>query len=187
MAVERSEVVIIGAGIVGASIAYHLAARGCRDVLLLERADRAVTGSSARSVAGVRHQFANEVNIRLSQYSIERLARFTEEIGGHAELKQVGYLLLVSDPDLWADYQRNVALQNTLGVRSRLLSPSDVTDLVPGTRIDDLLGATYCPDDGYCDPNGVATGYLARARELGVRLQLFVAIFIARLVARRGL
>jgi len=185
MADERSEVVIIGAGIVGASIAYHLAERGCRDVLVLERADRAVTGSSARSVAGVRHQFANEVNIRLSQYSIERLARFTEEIGGHAELKQVGYLLLVSDSETWADYQRNVALQNTLGVRSRLISPDDVAGLVPGARIDDLLGAAYCPDDGYCDPNGVAAGYLSRARELGVRLRCESEVLGIRVAAGR--
>lgn len=171
MSDDRAEVVIVGAGIVGASIAYHLALRGCRDVLVLERADRPVTGSSARSVAGVRHQFSSEVNIRLSQYSIARLARFTEEVGGHAELRQVGYLLLVSDGATWDAYARNVARQNSLGVRSRLLRPRDVLDHVPGTRIDDLLGAAYCPDDGYCDPNGVATGYLARARELGARVR----------------
>src|SRR5262245_45527848 len=98
---DKATVIVIGAGIIGASVAYHLAARGCRDVLILEKAEREVTGSSARSAAGVRHQFASEVNIRMSIYSIERIKRFKEEVGGHADLKQVGYLLLVNDRDTW--------------------------------------------------------------------------------------
>jgi sarcosine oxidase, subunit beta len=171
MSERGASVIIIGAGIVGTSIAYHLAARGCTDVLILEKAETEVTGSSARSAAGVRHQFAAEINIRLSLYSIEQLQHFNERVGGHADLKQVGYLLLVDDAETWETYQRNVALQNSLGVRSRIIGLSDVLDFVPGARIDDLLGATYCPDDGHCDPHGIATGYLARARELGVRLK----------------
>src|SRR5215469_13071234 len=109
-------VVIIGAGIVGASVAYHLSARGCTDVVVLEKADTEVTGSTARSAAGVRHQFAHEVNIRLSKYSIERLKRFSEETGGYSGLKQIGYLLLVSNPKTWEQYREGIALQNSLGV-----------------------------------------------------------------------
>lgn len=168
---QTATVVIIGAGIVGASVAYHLAARGCTDVLLLERADSPVTGSTARSAAGVRHQFANEVNIRLSKYSIERLKHFHEEIGGHSELQQVGYLFLINDEATWGQYRQQVELQNRLGVRTQLLKPEDVHQFVPGTRLDDLVGATFGPDDGYCDPYGVATGYLARARDMGVQLR----------------
>ena len=81
-------------------MAYHLSARGCTDVMILEKADTEITGSTARSAAGVRHQFANQVNIRLSIYSIERLKRFGEEVGGYSGLKQIGYLLLVSEPQL---------------------------------------------------------------------------------------
>ena len=164
-------VVIIGAGIVGSSIAYHLAARGCPDVVILEKADTEVTGSTARSAAGVRHQFASEVNIRLSLYSIERLKHFTQETGGYSGLKQIGYLLLVSNPQTWEQYQRSVALQNRLGVRSRLLTPAEVGDMIPSAKLDGLLGATFCPDDGHCDPHGVATGYLTAARRLGVDLR----------------
>ncbi len=171
MSENTATIVVIGAGIVGASVAYHLAARGCADVLVLEKAKTEATGSTARSAAGVRHQFASEVNIRLSLYSIERIKRFTEEVGGQADLKQVGYLLLVNDPQTWSQYQRNAALQQSLGVRTRLLAPGEVLDILPQTRMDDLVGATFCPDDGYCDPHGIATGYLARARELGVRLK----------------
>ncbi len=162
---------IIGAGIVGSSIAWHLSSRGCSDVLILEKADREVAGSSARSAAGVRHQFANEVNILLSRYSIERLKRFSQEVGGEADLKQIGYLLLISEPDRWEQYRRSVALQNSLGVPSRVLSPDDVLALMPFANIEGLLGATYCAEDGHCDPHGIATGYLAAARRSGVRLK----------------
>src|SRR5579863_5999718 len=122
---ESASVVVIGAGIVGASVAYYLAQRGCADVIILEKADTEVTGSTARSAAGVRHQFASEVNIRMSIYSIERLKQFTEEVGGYSGLKQVGYLLPVSEPKRWEHYQANVRLQNSLGVASRILSPEE--------------------------------------------------------------
>jgi sarcosine oxidase subunit beta len=166
-----ASVVIIGAGIVGSSVAYHLAARGCKDVIVLEKADTEVTGSTARSAAGVRHQFATEVNIRLSQYSIERMKRFNEEVGGEAGLKQIGYLLLVSEPDRWEQYQRSIALQNSLGVSSRVLTPTDILALIPFASIDGILGATYCAEDGHCDPHGIANGYLAAARRHGVELR----------------
>ena len=171
MARDSASVVIIGAGIVGSSVAYHLAARGCTDVVILEKAATEVTGSTARSAAGVRHQFANEVNIRLSLYSIERLKRFHEEVGGESGLKQIGYLLLISEPARWESYQKGVALQNSLGVASRTLSPSEVVALMPEVNPDGLLGGTYCAEDGHCDPHGVATSYLAAARRRGVELR----------------
>ena len=164
-------VVVIGAGIVGCSVAYHLAARGCTDVVILEKADTEVTGSTARSAAGVRHQFANETNIRLSLHSIERLKRFHEEIGGHSGLKQIGYLLLVSDPETWKEYRASVALQNSLGVESRTLSPDEIRAMIPMANLEGVLGATFCPSDGHCDPHGVATGYLKAAMERGVELR----------------
>ena len=171
MSTTGASVVIVGGGIIGASVAYHLALRGARDVTIIERADSPATGSTARSAAGVRHQFAAEVNIRLSQYSIERLAHFTEEIGGHSELRQVGYLMLITDPKVWAKYLAQVEVQHRFGVPTEVLGPSDIERLVPGTRVDDVLGATYCPLDGYCDPHGVAMGYVTRARELGVTIR----------------
>lgn len=168
---ERSaSVVIIGAGIVGASIAYHLAARGCTDVVVLEREAAEVTGSSARSLAGVRHQFSDPLNIRLSLYSAARIRHFAEEIGADSGFRQVGYLLLVDDPRTWEGFQRDVALQRSLGARVEVLTPAEAARFVPGTRTADLVGATFGPDDGYCDPYAIATGYLARARERGVRL-----------------
>ena len=171
MSDRNASVVIVGAGIVGASIAYHLAVRGCTDVTILEQAEAEVTGSSARSLAGVRHQFSDAVNIRLSLYSAARIRNFAEEVGGHAGFHQVGYLLLVDDPATWEQYRQAAALQRSLGARVELLTPEEAAGFVPETVTAGLLGATFGPDDGYCDPHGIATGYLGRARELGVRLR----------------
>lgn len=165
-----AQVVIVGAGVVGASVAYHLALRGCTDVVILEKEAAEISGSTARSAAGVRHQFSSATNIRLSLHSINRLRAFDAEVGGHAELRQVGYLFLVDDEATWAEYRQSVALQRELGVRVELLSPAEAAQIVPGTRTDDLVGATFCPDDGYCDPYGIAMGYLRAAQRLGAHL-----------------
>ncbi len=170
MAGKTASVVIIGAGIVGASIAYHLAVRGCQ-VLMLEKELTPVTGSTARSFAGVRHQFSTELNIKMSQYSIERIKHFQEEVGGHSALRQIGYLLMASNPLDWEAVQRNVELQRRLGVPVELLDPAAINQLVPPANTADILGASYCANDGFCDPYGIATGYLNRARERGVWLE----------------
>ncbi|MEY3991082.1 MAG: hypothetical protein RI985_2163, partial [Chloroflexota bacterium] len=119
---------------------------------------------------GVRHQFSHELNVRMSQYGIERFKYFGDEIGGESGLHQVGYLFLINDQENWQGYCDATAMQNRLGVRTQLLKPADVHAIVPDVRIDDLIGATFGPDDGYCDPHGVALGYLTRARSLGVEL-----------------
>lgn len=166
-----AQVVIVGAGVVGASVAYHLALRGCTDVLILEKEQAEISGSTARSAAGVRHQFSSATNIRLSLHSIARLRAFDEEVGGHAELRQVGYLFLVDDEATWAQYQASVALQRELGVHVELLTPDEAARIVPWMRTEGLVGATFGPDDGYCDPYGIALGYLRAAQRLGARLQ----------------
>ncbi|MCS6882243.1 MAG: FAD-binding oxidoreductase [Oscillochloridaceae bacterium] len=172
----RTQVAIIGAGVIGASIAYHLTLRGCTDVLILEKEEAEVSGSTARSAAGVRHQFSNATNILLSRYSIQKLRTFDEEVGGHAELHLVGYLFLVNNAATWEQYQRNVALQRQLDVRVEVLSPEEAARFVPGMRTDDLIGATFGPDDGFCDPYGIAMGYLRAAQRMGARILRGVAV-----------
>jgi sarcosine oxidase subunit beta len=110
-------------------------------------------------------------NILLSRYSIERLRHFTEETGGYAELRQVGYLFLVNDADTWEEYTATAVIQRELGVRVELLSPEEAARFVPQMVTDDLVGATFGPDDGYCDPYGIAMGYLRAAQRMGVRIQ----------------
>jgi sarcosine oxidase subunit beta len=168
---QQSRIVILGAGIIGASIAYHLASRGCTNVVVLEKEPVEVSGSTARSAAGVRHQFSSRTNILLSKYSIERFRNFTAEVGGHAELHQDGYLFLFNDAGQWESYQSVIALQRELGVAVEVLTPAEAARFVPEMNISDLVGAAFCADDGFVDPHGVAMGYLNAARALGAQLR----------------
>jgi sarcosine oxidase subunit beta len=166
---ERTQVVIIGAGVMGASVAYHLTQRGYTDIVILEKDAAEISGSTARSAAGVRHQFSSPTNVLLSRYSIAKLREFDQEVGGNAELHQVGYLFLIDDETAWEAYQRSTAMQRELGVRTQLLTPAEAAELVPLDPTG-LVGATFGPDDGYCDPYGIALGYLRAAQARGVRL-----------------
>jgi sarcosine oxidase subunit beta len=166
--VERAEVVIVGGGVLGASIAYHLATKGVRDVVVLER-DRLGAGSTTRNAGGVRLQFSTEINVRLSQRSIPHFERFAEEMGVDPDFHQVGYLFLItSDRDVSA-FERSLALWSRLGVPARRIDRDGVRDLFPELRADDVRFATFCEKDGYLDPTSVLNGYVARAREKGVR------------------
>ncbi len=162
----RAEVVVVGGGVIGTSVAFHLAEAGVTDVLLLER-DALACGSTSRSAGGVRAQFTDEVNIRLGARSLEAFERFGARPGGEIDLRQVGYLFLHADDDEWAAARAAVELQQSLGVPTRLLTPDEVADLHPGVLVDDLVGATYHARDGYCSPEGVVQGYARGAREHG--------------------
>src|SRR6476646_8925362 len=111
-----ADVVIIGGGCMGASVAYHLARRGVTDVVLLEREKLLATGSTGRNAGGVRHQFSNEANIRLSLESISLLERFADEVGQTIDFHQDGYLFLLSSAASLETFRRHVALQRSLGV-----------------------------------------------------------------------
>src|SRR5437660_518327 len=129
------DVVIVGAGIVGSSIAYHLTASGCTNVLVIVRQTRQGLGSTGKSMGGVRAQFATDVNIRMSLYSIPFFARFEEETGEPSGYKADGYLFVASSEPhleyLRANYERQVAL----GLRAvQLLGPDDVLKIVPQLR-----------------------------------------------------
>lgn len=169
---KQAQVVIVGGGLLGASTAYHLALRGCRDVVVLEKEPRPASGSSARSLAGVRHQFSSPTNVALSLFSVASLQRFRDDTGVDPGLRQVGYLFLLTDEATWQQFQQNVAMQRSLGARVELLAPEEAARHVPGMVTDGLHGATFGPDDGYCDPQAIAGGYFHRAEELGVQLLL---------------
>lgn len=167
---ERAEVVIIGGGILGASIAWHLATKGVRDVVVLER-DRLGSGSTSRNAGGVRLQFSSEINVRLSQRSLPRWERFAEEMGVDPAFHQVGYLFLVtSDADAGA-FERSLALWSRLEVPARRIDAQEARALFPELKVDDVRFATFCPKDGHLDPTALLNGYVARAREKGVRFR----------------
>jgi sarcosine oxidase subunit beta len=166
---RSAEIVIIGGGVIGLSIAYHLAARGCRRVCVLER-DLIGQGATAKATGGIRQQFSSEINIRLSQESLKCFERFEEEMGCSADFRQVGYLFLASSEMDWAWLQEAATLQRRLGVPVEFLTPEEAWRLVPGLRIDDLLGATFCGTDGIADPYTVVQVFARQARRLGVRI-----------------
>lgn len=164
-----AEIIIIGGGVMGASAAYHLAARGQTNVILLEKEEFFGTGATGRCAGGVRYQFATPVNIQLSQASLPMLARFEEEIGQAIDYRPVGYLfLLTNEPDL-ATFRKNVALQHEMGVPTEWLSGDEIRRRLPMMRLDDVLAGTIHAKDGLADPNGVVMGYMSAAQRLGVR------------------
>ena len=164
---ERADVVIIGGGVIGASIAYHLVSKGVRDVIVLER-DRLGSGSTSRNAGGVRLQFSTEINVRLSQRSLQRLERFEDELGVDPDFKQVGYLFLVTTDRDAVAFERSLELWARLGVPAQRLDQKQVHELFPEVRVDDVRFATFCAKDGYLDPSSLLNGYVARARERGV-------------------
>jgi sarcosine oxidase subunit beta len=167
---KTAEVVIIGGGVMGVSTAYHLALKGCRDVLLLEREAFFGEGATGRCAGGIRYQFSTDVNIQLSVHSIPMLERFEEEIGQPIDLKQCGYLIVASSEEDMETFRANVARQHKHGVMTQILSPDEIVERVPLLNLDGIVGATFFGRDGIADPSGVVAGYVSRARDLGATL-----------------
>lgn len=164
------DVVIIGGGCVGASVAYHLAEAGCTDVTLLE-ADSLGSGSTSKAAGGIRVQHGDILNTLLAQRSLGEFTRFEELTGSEIFFKQVGYLFLIdSERDL--DMFRSAGdAQRELGLPVELLTPRDARGLIPQLDIDGLVGASFCPLEGYATPDAVVQGYAAAARRRGVRVR----------------
>jgi len=162
---ETADAIVIGAGIMGAATAYHLALRKYGRVVVLER-DGICSGSTALASGGIRHQYANRIGIELTLRSIVVYEGFEAEFGVDPQFRQHGYLILQQTAEERAVYAESAALQRTLGVDTRVLEPDEVRALCPYLRVDDLVSATYSPRDGFADPYLVTTAIAARAREL---------------------
>jgi sarcosine oxidase subunit beta len=167
---RTADVVIIGGGCMGASVAFHLAKRGVTNVVVVEREPMLGSGSTGRNAGGVRHQFSMEANIRLSLESIRTLERFTEEVGYEIDFHQHGYLFLLSSPSSVETFRRNVALQRGCSVEVDWLDADGAARLAPGIDVDGVLGATFCQKDGIADPNGVTMGFAKAAHAMGVEI-----------------
>jgi glycine/D-amino acid oxidase-like deaminating enzyme len=174
---ETADVVIIGSGIVGSSVAYHLAEQGCTNVLVIEREAHQGKGSTGKSMGGVRAQFATTVNIQMSRYSIDFFSSFDEIVGHPADYRPHGYLFCATT-DAHLEYLKaNRERQLALGVKDvQLVTREDIARFVPQLRVDDILGGTFCPTDGFVDPHSVMMGFMLNAREHGVRLWLDTAV-----------
>ena len=165
----RASVVIVGGGVMGTSAAFHLAEAGQRDVLLLERGQLAC-GSTSRAAGGVRAQFSDELNIRLGARSLEAFADFGRRPGAEIDLRRPGYLFVLTREEDVAAFRAAIALQNALGVPSRLLTPQEAGDLCPLLATGDVLAAAFSPGDGHVTPEAVVQGYAAGARERGATI-----------------
>jgi sarcosine oxidase subunit beta len=168
---DRADIVIIGGGIVGSSIAWHLTEAGARNVLVVERESQQGKGSTGKSMGGVRAQFSTDVNIRMSLYSIPFYAAFEERLGHPSGYRPQGYLFLATRP-VHLDYLRaNQERQIALGLNSARMVPSDeIAREYPQLRTDDVLGAAFCSTDGFVDPNSAMVGFMNAACERGARL-----------------
>jgi sarcosine oxidase, subunit beta len=166
---RTADVVIIGAGAIGCSVAYHLGVRGAKNVVVIEQ-EFVGSGTTSKAAGGIRVQFPTEVEIKFSMESLEFFKRFHEVMGVNPYLRQVGYLFLLGNEHDVEQYKLQMALQRQYGLDVRLITPQDARTIVPQLRVDDLLAAVYSPQDGYADPHTVVQGYAAKARECGVRI-----------------
>lgn len=167
---NSSEVIIVGGGIVGTSVAYYLAKRGASDVVLLER-DLLAQATTGLSVGGIRQQFSHPANIRLSQHSVRVFENFKEEFGTDIYFRKAGYLFLAQKKKTWSDFLSSVETQREMNVPVEVLTPGEIKRRWPYLRVDDLEGGTFGPEDGYADPYLVAMGFADQARRLGVHIE----------------
>ena len=170
---ETADVVIIGSGIVGSSVAYHLTDQGCTNVLVIERDAHQGKGSTGKSMGGVRAQFSTPVNIEMSRYSIDFFSRFEEVVGHPADYRPHGYLFCATTAAHLDYLKANRERQQKLGVTNvEFVNRQEIQKFVPQMYVDDLIGGTFCPTDGFVDPHSVMMGFMLNAREKGARLWL---------------
>jgi sarcosine oxidase subunit beta len=167
---KTADVVIIGGGVMGTSTAYHLARRGVKNVVLVEKEPFFGVMSTGQCAGGIRHQFSSEINIRLSLESIRMMERFPEEMGQDIDLRFIGYFFLLTREEDVIEFRKNVALQHSLGVMTEWLEPDDLASRVPLMSLEGVLAATVYERDGLVDPSSLVQGYVTNARRLGARL-----------------
>jgi sarcosine oxidase, subunit beta len=167
---DSADVVIIGGGIVGSSIAYHLTEAGCTSVLVLERESHQGKGSTGKSMGGVRAQFATTVNIQMSLYSIPFYKNFDERLGEPAGYRPQGYLFLATSENHLAYLRSNQERQKALGLTGvEMLSASEIAAAYPQLHTDDILGGSFCCTDGFVDPYSAMIGFTTAAAAGGAR------------------
>jgi sarcosine oxidase, subunit beta len=168
---QTADVVIIGGGIVGSSIAYHLTANGCRNVLVIERELALGKGSTGKSMGGVRAQFSTAVSIRMSLYSIPFYASFEERLGYPCDYRPQGYLFCATTDQQLAYLRTNYSLQVKMGLKNaRLMGADEIRSMFPLLRADDIVGGSFCSSDGFVDPYSAMIGFMTWAADHGATL-----------------
>ena len=164
-----ADVVIIGGGVTGTSIAFHLVARGVRDVVVVDKSFVA-SGATGKSSACVRQHYSTPETCRMIRFSLDFFHRFEELTGGYScEFRHTGYLLGVDDR-MRKPMEASVALQQSVGIDTRLVSPPDMREIDPRLQVEDWVAGCYEPDSGYCNPAETAQGFARAARKRGARI-----------------
>ncbi|MEU4289973.1 FAD-binding oxidoreductase [Kribbella sp. NPDC026596] len=166
---HSADVVIVGGGVMGTSVAFHLAEAGVQRILLLEK-NQLGSGSTSKAAGGVRANFSDELNIALGARSLEAFARFGERPGQEIDLHRVGYLFLLETADQLELFRESTRLQNAAGQPTRMIDVDEAIGLAPIVAPDGLVGACFSPADGHCTPESVVLGYATAARRLGATL-----------------
>jgi sarcosine oxidase subunit beta len=168
---QTTEVAILGGGIVGSSIAYHLTQAGCKDILVLERESSQGKGSTGKSMGGVRAQFSTAVNIQMSLYSIPFYAAFEDRLGHPCDYRSQGYLFCATTEQHLAYLRGNQKKQIELGLKDvQMISAEEIRERFPQMRADDILGGSFCPTDGFVDPYSAMIGFMTAAADQGAKL-----------------
>ncbi len=174
-------VAVIGGGVMGASVAYHLAARGRRDVVVLDRGAGPGTGSTGRATGGYRAQYGTPINVRLSLLARDKLLRFAEETGVDPGYLPAGYLWLATSAAELDELGAGRRIQHAEGLSEAVaVAPEDIGRLNPAIRLDGIVGGAFCPSDGFIRPLRILDGYLAAARRLGVRVEWDIEVIAIR-------
>src|SRR5690348_9143096 len=157
---QTADVVLIGGGIVGSSIAYHLVAAGCKNVLVIERETAQGKGSTGKSMGGVRAQFSTPVNIQMSLYSIPFYSSFDERLGYPCDYRAQGYLFCATCDKHMSYLRTNYQKQVEMGLKDvRLLAGEEIRSMFPQLRGDDIVGGSICGTDGFVDPYSAMIGF----------------------------
>ena len=172
---DRAQIVIIGGGIVGCSIAYHLAKFGAKDVLILEK--RELTSGSTWHAAGLVGQLRSSRNVtRMLGYSVELYASLEEETGQSTGWKEVGGLRLACSGERMQELRKGATTAKSFGLDMQLLSPKEARDLFPIMSLDEVVGAAFLPTDGYADPSSITRALAKGARDRGVAIDRGVRV-----------
>jgi sarcosine oxidase subunit beta len=166
---ETADVVIIGGGIIGLSIAYYLALKKAGKIFLFEKGQLG-EGSTSRCVGGIRTQFSTEINIRFSLESLKTFEQFKEEFGVDPEFRRIGYLFLATTEWEMAVFKENIKLQKRFDIPVEFLNSDEIGSRWPYLRIEDILGGTFCAWDGYAGPNEILSGFANGAKRAGVKI-----------------
>jgi sarcosine oxidase subunit beta len=166
---KTADIVIIGGGIIGVSIAYYLGKMGAKNVILFEK-DLIGAGSTGLCAGGIRRQWSTEVNMHFAMKSFEIFQNFEEEFGASSEFHQIGYLFLARDEEELESFKKNIELQNRFGVPSQFLTHEEVKKEWPFLNLEDVAGGAFCDTDGYAGPNEVTQAIAKGARRHGVEI-----------------